>query len=146
ARRGVLALRPSSPRLDDRNPLPGAEGVQAAGECACHLSEMLVIQLRVVPVKSSPPAAHAAAGLPHGVEGIEDDAIHAIVDPLQQLGVVLREVIGRVHARPLARFAAVSHSCARQRTTYFAVKFGKGPSILARGSCYWTIKPWISMP
>src|SRR5215813_6772784 len=129
-RLGQLVLALPRSRLDDRNPLPGAEGVQAAGECACHLSEMLVIQLRVVPVKSSPPAAHATAGLPHGVEGIEDDAIHAIVDPLQQLGVVLREVIGRVHARPLARFAAVSHSCSRQRTTSFPVKSGKGPRTL----------------
>src|SRR5262249_53222333 len=100
---------------------------QAAGECACHLSEMLLIQLRVVPVKSSPPAAQAAAGLPHGVEGIEDNAIHAILDPLQQIGVVLSEVIGRVHGPPLTKLSAVSHSCSRQRTTSFPVKSGKGP-------------------
>jgi hypothetical protein len=67
------------------------------------LAQMLVIQLRVVAVQASPPAAHAAAGLPQTEEGVEDDAIHAIIDPVQQLGVVLREVIGRVHAPLLAR-------------------------------------------
>jgi hypothetical protein len=63
---------------------------------------MLVIELRVIPVELSPPAAHAAAGLSHGEKGIEDDPIHAIVDPLEQLGIVLRQVIGRVHAQSLA--------------------------------------------
>jgi hypothetical protein len=31
----------------------------------------------------------------------------------------LRKVIGRVHARSLARFAAVSGSCSRKRTSLF---------------------------
>lgn len=118
-RRGQLVLSLPGYRLDDWNLLLCAERMQAAGECACHLAQMLVIQLRVVPVQVSPPAAHAAAGLPHWEKGIEDDAIHAIVDPLQQLGVVLRKVVARIHARSLARFAAVSGSCSRKRTSLF---------------------------
>jgi hypothetical protein len=31
----------------------------------------------------------------------------------------LGKIIGLVHARPLVRFAAVSHSCSRQRTSLF---------------------------
>jgi hypothetical protein len=38
-----------------------------------------------------------ATGLPQWEKGVEDDAIHAIVDPIQQLDVVLRKLIGRVH-------------------------------------------------
>ena len=64
------------------NPLFGAEGVQAAGECPGHLTQMLVIELRVIPVQLSPPAANAAAGLPQRGKGIQDDAIDAIVDPI----------------------------------------------------------------
>src|SRR5262249_14382820 len=83
------------------------------------MAQMLVIQLRVVTVQAAPPAAHAAAGLPHGEKGIEDNTIHAIVDPLQQLGVVLRKVIGLCgHARWLARFAAVSTSCSRSEPPF----------------------------
>jgi hypothetical protein len=74
-----------------------------------------VNQLRLVAVQASPPAAHSAAGLPRREEGVEDDAIRAIVDLIQHLGVVLREVIGRVHARLLARSAAVG-------STYAAVQ------------------------
>ena len=83
------------------------------------LTQMLVIELRVIPVELSPPAAHAAAGLPQRKKGIQNDAIDAIVDPIQQLGVVLRKVVGRVHARLLAGFAAVSRSCSRKRTSLF---------------------------
>jgi hypothetical protein len=36
-------------------------------------------------------------GLPQREKGIQNDAIDAIVDPIQQLGVVLRKVVGRVH-------------------------------------------------
>ena len=93
--------------------------MQAAGECSGHLTQVLVIQVRVVAVQLPPQAAHAAAGLPHREKRIEDDAVHTIVDPLQQLGVVLRKIIGRVHAHSLARFAAVSTSCSRKRTSLF---------------------------
>src|SRR5215475_9850025 len=102
-RLGQLVLSLPGSRLDNRNPLLCAERMQAAGECACHLAQMLVIQLRVVPVQVSPPAAHAATGLPHREKGIEDNAIYAIVDTLQQLGVILGKIIGRVHTRSLAR-------------------------------------------
>src|SRR5262245_12523007 len=54
----VLSLARS--RLDDGNVLLCAKGVQAAGESPCHVAQMLVIQLRVIPVELSPPAAHAA--------------------------------------------------------------------------------------
>jgi hypothetical protein len=93
--------------------------MQAAGERPCHLTQMLVIELRVIAVEASPPGAHTAAGLPHREKGIENDAIHAIIDPLQQIGVVLGKVIGRVHAQSLARFQAVSGSCSRTRTSLF---------------------------
>jgi len=117
-RRGQFMLALAVARLDDRNPLLGAEGMQAAGECPRHLPQMLVIELRVIPVELSPPTTHPAAGLPKREKRIEDDAVHAIVDPLQQLGVVLREVIGRFHARPLARFAVVSGSCSRSEPPF----------------------------
>jgi hypothetical protein len=64
---------------DDRNPLLSTEGMQAAGECPRHFAQMLVIQLRVVAVQVSPPAADAAAGLSHREKGVEDDAINAFV-------------------------------------------------------------------
>jgi hypothetical protein len=38
----------------------------------------------------------------------------------------LRKIIGRVHARSLARFAAVSGSCSRKRTTLFQCNLEKG--------------------
>src|SRR5262245_45883656 len=60
-RLGQLVLSFPRSRLNDRYPLFGAEGVQATGECPCHLTQMLVIKLRVIPVELSPPAAHAAA-------------------------------------------------------------------------------------
>jgi hypothetical protein len=44
---------------------------------------VLVIQVRFVAVQLSPQAANATAGLPHREKGIEDDAVHTIVDPLQ---------------------------------------------------------------
>src|SRR5262247_1622537 len=103
--RAARRARAFAPRIVPRRSesLAWRRSVQAAGECPCHLTQMLVIQLRVVTVQAAPPAAHAAAGLPHGEKGIEDNTIHAIVDPLQQLGVVLRKVIGLCgHARWLA--------------------------------------------
>src|SRR5262245_21354034 len=69
----------------------------AAGECSSHIAQMLVMQVRV-DYKVSPRTAPAAAGLPHGEESIEHNTIHTIVDPLQQLGVVLGQLIGRLHA------------------------------------------------
>ena len=113
------AARPadaSSRRLDDWDPLFGAGRMQAPGEGPRHLTQMLVIQLRVVAVQVSPPAAHATTSLPHWEESIEDDAIHTIVDPLQQLGVILGKIIGRVHARRSTQITAVSGSCSRKRT------------------------------
>src|ERR1700739_861895 len=115
-------------RLDDRNPWLGEKCMQAAGECSGHLTQVLVIQVRVVAVQLPPQAAYAAAGLPHREKCIEDDAVHTIVDPLQQLGVVLRKIIGRVHAHSLNRFAAVSTGCSRKANLPFPVKSRKGPS------------------
>ena len=68
--------------------------MQAAGECPGHLTQMLVIEVRVIPVQLSPPAAHAAAGLPQREKGTQDNAIDAIVDPIQQHGVILGKVVG----------------------------------------------------
>src|ERR1700758_5001029 len=57
-------------RLDDRNPLLGAKCMQAAGECSGHLTQVLVIQVRVVAVQLPPQAAHAAAGLPRTADQV----------------------------------------------------------------------------
>src|SRR5262249_60938888 len=110
----------------------GRKGVEPARESPTHPTQMLITRWRAAPVQLPPPAAHATASLPQREEGVEDDAIHAIVDPLQQLGVILRQVIGRVHARSLARFAAVSGSCSRSEPPLYGAFFVKG---VPRG-CY----------
>ena len=118
-RLGQFMLPLTGSRLDDRNPLLAAERMQAAGKCPRHLPQILVIQLRVVAVQVAPQGAYAATGLPHREESVEDDAIHAIVGPLQQLGVIVIKIIGRVHAPTSTQHTSVCGSCSRQRTSLF---------------------------
>jgi hypothetical protein len=87
-------------RLDEGNPLFGAEPMKAARKGPRHVAQMSIIKRRIVAVQVSPPGAQAASGLPQRKERVQHHTVDAVVGALQQLGVVLGKCVGRGHAQP----------------------------------------------
>ena len=98
-RQFVLAL--AGLRLDEGDALLDAECMEATRKGASHVSKMPVVETQIIAVQISPPGANAARCLADWKEGVEYDAIDAVVAPLQQIGVVLEERIGRAHGHCL---------------------------------------------
>src|SRR4249919_118700 len=95
-------------RLDDGNTLLGAERMEAARKGPRHFAQMFIVEIRIVAIQTSPPRAHAASRLSQWIESVQHNTVHAVVGPLQQLGVVLRKLIGRDHTKAPHSSSSVS--------------------------------------
>ena len=109
-RQFVLAV--AGLRLDEGYALLGAECMEATRKGASHFSKILVVETQIIAAQQSSPGANSARGLADWKEGVEYDAIDAVVGPLQQIGIVLGKCVGRAHGHcPLLASGDFARKC-----------------------------------
>ncbi len=131
-RLGQFVFALADRRFDPGYLMFGAIGGQAARKGAGHLAQMIVVQMRVVAVQLPPPGAQAAARLAHRKIGVQHDAIHAVVSPCQQLGVVSREVIMGIHPKTYSHQTTFAPAIRQRRIPFSQRQSGKRRSPLPK--------------
>ena len=92
----VLALPGGTVPEWDVTPL--GVGVHPATEAARHLPQVLLVERGVRARQLPPPVAEPTPLLPQGEVAVEDDAVHAVVPPVQEIRRVVRELVMCFHA------------------------------------------------
>ncbi len=91
---GDLVLALALAAVDDRDAVGLGEAPQAATESPGHAHEMGVVQVRLGAAgQSPPPLPKPTRGVAQREVGVEDDAVYAVVAPLQEIAVLVAQPV-----------------------------------------------------
>ena len=101
-------------------------GMHATTEAARHPEQVLLVEGLVGARQLAPPVAEPPALLPQREVSVEHDPIRAVVPPLQELLVVVREIIVGFHAADdTSRLPLPTRAARRQASHFFQAKSWK---------------------
>ena len=69
--------------VEDGDAVLFCPGPQAPAESACHAHQMVVVEVGIATVQSTPPDTQAAPGLAHPEESVQNHAVDAVVAAFQ---------------------------------------------------------------
>jgi hypothetical protein len=79
--------------VNDRYPMFLTVGSYTTTESSRHSHQMFIVQIFITPMQVTPPQAKTSRNVPSPKIGIQDDAVRAIVNPIQQFSVILAQVV-----------------------------------------------------
>jgi hypothetical protein len=74
--------------------------VQTSAEPSGHSHEVIIVQVLIMAMKSSPPGTKASSPLAHGIIGVQHNAVHTVVESVEQVAVILAEWVCGDHIFP----------------------------------------------
>ena len=122
---GQLVLAHPGGTVAEGNPAPLGVGVHPAAEPAGQLPHMLLVESGVRAGQLPPPVTEPPALLPQGEVAVEDDAVHAVVPPVQQIRIVVGELVMGFHAPDGTTSRRWRGAARRPASSFFPAASGK---------------------
>jgi hypothetical protein len=100
-------------------------GVHPATEAARHLPQVLLVERGVRARQLPPPVAEPTTLLPQGEVAVEDDPVHAVILPIQEVRIVVGELVMCFHAPDNTTSRRWCGAARRPASLFFPAASGK---------------------